>query len=73
MKAYWHSLRNHPGVPVVFLMHAMGFLAGMSRRGGGDNFFYALMSAGAMSIFWIPVLWTAWTARKSALEQRATK
>lgn len=73
MKGYWHSLRNHPGVPVVFLMQAMGFLAGMMRRGGGDNLFYAVMSAGAMSIFWIPVLWTAWTASKSALKQHVTK
>lgn len=62
MKMYWHSLRNHPGVPVVFLMHAMAFLAGMMRREGDDNFFYALMSAGAMSIFWLPVLWTAYTS-----------
>lgn len=63
MKTYWLSLRNHQGVQVVFLMHTLGFVAGLMRE-GGDKLFYATLGAAAMSVFWLPVLWTAWTGRK---------
>lgn len=68
MKDFLRSLIKHPGVPVVITLQVMGFLAGMFRRGIEDNLFYALISAGAMSVFWIPVIWTAWLDRKSTIE-----
>jgi len=61
-RAFVASLRDHPGVKIALLMHPMAFIAGM-MKGGPDRLFYAMLGAAAMSIFWIPVLWTAWAMR----------
>ena len=61
---FWLSLKCHPGIPVVIVFELAGVIAGLGRA-GGDALFYALLGFFVTSLFWIPVLWTAW-AQKDA-------
>jgi hypothetical protein len=54
---YWMLLKRHPGAPIASAITVMGFAAGAK----GDEWIVGgLVGAAIMSIFWIPVLWTAW-------------
>jgi len=67
---FWLSLKSHPGVPVVFVFKITGVIAGL-KRDGGDAIFYALFGFFVMSLFWIPVLWTAWAQKDTYREENA--
>jgi hypothetical protein len=59
MREFWQSLKRHPGMPIASYLSALGLIAGMD---GG--FWKAIGGFSIMSVFWIPVLITAWTGRK---------
>jgi uncharacterized membrane protein len=61
IRKYWKSLERHPGVPIAAACTALGFVAGASK--GGDWFVGGMIGAAIMSVFWLPVLWTAWDMR----------
>lgn len=67
MKNEWRkfimSLSNHPGVAVVFALNVLGFIAGFGRLRPPSGMAGGLLGATIMSIFWVPVLLTAWTGR----------
>ena len=63
MKKYINSLKQHPGVPIAAALSVMGFIAGATR--GGDWIMGGIGGAAIMSVFWIPVLWTAWEMRNN--------
>lgn len=47
-------------MPIATALLFFGFAAGAK----GDHWFWGgMIGAGIMSIFWIPVLWTAWKLR----------
>jgi hypothetical protein len=56
-----NSLGKHPGVMPAAIFTIMGFFAGLKS----GSIFGGLGGALIMSIFWIPVLCTAWTMRNS--------
>ena len=60
IKRFWRSLRGHPGVPIVLALMPMGFIAGASNPHNGV-LAGGLFGAAVMSLFWIPVLITAWS------------
>ena len=59
------SLSNHPGVSVATLMVLAGATAGATGRMAESGHLIAgmLIGAGICGLFWIPVIWTAWTLR----------
>lgn len=61
LKRFVLALKAHPGVPVASGMTVLGFIAGAE----GEHWIRSgLIGAGIMSMFWIPVLWTAWQNSK---------
>jgi uncharacterized membrane protein len=64
MQKYRKSLERHPGVPIAAAFTALGFAAGASK--GGDWIVGGVIGAAVMSVFWLPVLWTAWDMRNGA-------
>lgn len=63
----WNKFKNnlsrHPGVPVMWALMGLGFVAGFSRVSFPDGIVGGLFGVGVMSAGWIVVLWTAWTGR----------
>lgn len=57
--SYWQKLKRHPGVPVLFWMCALGFVAGAMRQDDGGLVSGALGSAFMLIVFGPIVLWTA--------------
>jgi hypothetical protein len=53
-------LSKHPGVPVAAACSGFGFIAGLMHGSLGRAF----AGLAIMSVFWIPVLITAWNGRK---------
>lgn len=66
MQKYAKSLGRHPGVPFATIFLILGFIAGTQR----DGVLGGMIGAGIMSIFWVPVLWTAWTMRNMTEPER---
>ena len=63
-KLFKLSLKNHPGVDVASWLTVAGILAGATGEHAKNDIWMSMMIGGlAMSIFWIPVIWTAWTLR----------
>lgn len=58
-KVFLLSLLNHPGTPIAFILSVFGFFAGLE-----DGLQYGFIAMGIMSIFWIPVVFTAWKNRE---------
>ena len=58
LSAYWRSVCHHPGVPIATGCSIMGFVAGAH---GVHWLSSGLLGALIMSVFWIPVLRTAWS------------
>ena len=56
------SLANHPGHGVVIVLMATAAIAGLMAKDHQTE--RALLGAGIFSLFWITVIWTAWTLRK---------
>jgi len=56
---FCRSLSRHPGLGWATFFTAVGFLVGLHNR----SLPMALTGAAVMSIFWLPVLWTAWRYR----------
>lgn len=64
-----HALDNHPGVAVVLMLNGLGFVAGATRLYEPFGLTGGLFGVALTSVFWIPVLITAWTGR-NGYEQR---
>jgi uncharacterized membrane protein len=64
MQKYAKSLVRHPGVPIATACTIIGFVAGASK--GDDWIMGGAIGATIMSVFWVPVLWTAWGMRNNA-------
>lgn len=62
-KKFTRALRNHPGVAVAFAMNGLGFVAGATRLHEPSGVIGGFFGAAVTCIFWMPVLWTAWTGR----------
>lgn len=62
LRQYSRSLKRHPGVPLASFFTVMGFIAGVQRTGNWLS--GGLFGAAMLSVFWVPVLWTAWTLRE---------
>jgi hypothetical protein len=60
MKTYRQSLSGHPGVPIAAACSGFGFIAGLMN----GSLLRAFGGLAIMSVFWVPVLITAWTWRK---------
>ena len=60
LSAYWRSLCRHPGVPIATAFSIFGFVAGVQRAHGVHWLHSGLLGAAIMSVFWVPVLLTAW-------------
>lgn len=58
-----NRLRTHPGVPIATALTIIGFVAGAK---GEQWYIGGAFGAAVMCIFWVPVLWTAWTMRNGA-------
>lgn len=59
------SLAVHPGVPVVSILTVFGAISGLNNHNNaGHEWQYMAFGALAMSLFWIPVLVTAWQMRE---------
>ena len=58
LRAYWRRLCRHPGVPIASICSGMGFAAGAH---GSHWLRSGLLGFALMSLFWVPVLLTAWT------------
>lgn len=63
-KKFAKSLKSPPGVPVASAFVVFGFIFG--ALAGDDWLFSGMRTAEVMCIYWIPVLWTAWTNRNNA-------
>lgn len=63
LQKYARALRAHPGVPIAAVLTALGFVSGAM---GEHWIFGGMRGAAIMSVFWIPVLVTAWGMRNSA-------
>ena len=60
MKAYWKSLKRHPGIPTACAVPFFGFAAGFSH----GSWIRGLVGAGIMILFsWPLVLITAWNMK----------
>jgi hypothetical protein len=59
----WDSLKTHPGVPFASIFTFLGAVAGFDRSGSVTG---AVIGALIMSIYWFPVLITAWQYRHEA-------
>jgi hypothetical protein len=57
--AFRISLSAHPGPPIALLLTIWGAIAGIGR---GE--WMPLWGALIMSVFWLPVVLTAWSGRK---------
>jgi hypothetical protein len=62
LSKFWKRLNNHPGVTFVIALQMLGVIAGLMSK-QGDTGLRALLGFSIMSVFWIPVIWTAWTDR----------
>lgn len=62
MRRYLLALHRHPGVPIMAVLTPLGFIAGLARP-DGPTLGGGLFGAAVMSVFWIPVLLTAWSDR----------
>ena len=62
MRRYLSALRRHPGTPIAAVLTVLGFFAGYGRPGMAP-LYGGLFGAAVMSVFWIPVLATAWSNR----------
>lgn len=57
MSKYFNNLLNEPGFPIASFLTFIGFLSGAN----GEYWFeHGLLGALIMSIFWIPVLLSAY-------------
>lgn len=60
-RSYRSRLASHPGTPIAAAMTAVGFLVGAH----GDRWLTGgLFGAAVMSVYWLPVLWTARQGRR---------
>lgn len=59
---FLRSLANHPGHSVVIVLMTTGAIAGLMAKDHQTE--RALLGAGIFALFWVPVIWTAWTLRK---------
>jgi hypothetical protein len=59
MKTYLQSIAKHPGLPIAAACSSFGFIAGLMH----GTLSRAFVGLAIMSVFWIPVLITAWTGR----------
>jgi hypothetical protein len=59
IKLFFSKLRTHPGVPIVIACQILGFATGITSPNAAqlERAFAGLV---IMSLFWIPVFWTAW-------------
>ena len=55
MKKLLAELKVHPGTPIAASLTVLGAIAGSDRGPNGW-----LIGVAFMSIFWIPVIYTAW-------------
>jgi len=58
LSKFRESLRRHPGVTPALVMTFAGILAGAQRSADAG-----LIGGLVTSVFWVPVLLTAWTGR----------
>ena len=63
MSRLGRGLAHHPGVLWATLFTILGFFAGIEH-----SMTRAWIGAAIMSVFWIPVLLTAWSIGAAALE-----
>lgn len=61
---YKKSLRNHSGIDVALIMQLVCAISGATRTAWPMGVEGALFGLVIGSLVWVPVLWTAWTARK---------
>jgi hypothetical protein len=55
-RPYLSGLASHPATPIAAALTAVGFLVGAH----GDRWLAGgLFGAAVMSVYWLPVLWTA--------------
>lgn len=62
LKNYGIALKHHPGTSIATVLSLLGFVAGAK---GGYWFIRGMVGFAIMSLFWIPVLWTAWVDRNN--------
>jgi hypothetical protein len=60
IRLWRRALSRHPGVMPATVFTGMGTVAGAERGLAG-----AIAGGAVLSVFWIPVLWTAWTMRRN--------
>lgn len=66
LKRIKRGLRNHPGIQIATMLVLIGGLSGVGRCDNGVDIvvdiWRVVVGALVMSVFWLPVLWTAWKA-----------
>lgn len=63
-KKFCRSLSAHPGKPIALILTCLGALAGLGNKHSvGHELAYMAFGACVMSLYWVPVLITAWQVR----------
>lgn len=60
LNKYWRSLQRHPGTPIAAWFLLLGFASGACKT---PWYIGGALGAAVMSVFFIPVLVTAWSMR----------